>query len=178
MIKGVPLVHRGEVWLVSSQLKGRLLRERASYKSAIPPTLLVSFVVMCTRHPALAQLMQCTAPHSHFFYLLHCPPPSLLLFADACAAISWPVLPTPPSRVPGKVPRARQALLAATAAPLLIVFVAAAMKFVWICIARSHPFSRHVCLFTVRLTAAGSYAGHPVFSTLQGQTSLGRVLLR
>ena len=39
VIKGVPLVHRGEVWLVSSQLKGRLLRERASYKSAIaaPP---------------------------------------------------------------------------------------------------------------------------------------------
>jgi hypothetical protein len=35
VIKGVPLVHRGEVWLVSSQLKGRLLRERASYKSAI-----------------------------------------------------------------------------------------------------------------------------------------------
>jgi hypothetical protein len=39
VIKGVPLVHRGEVWLASSQLKGRLLRERASYKSAIaaPP---------------------------------------------------------------------------------------------------------------------------------------------
>jgi hypothetical protein len=46
VIKGVPLVHRGEVWLVSSQLKGRLLRERASYKSAIPPTLLVSFVAV------------------------------------------------------------------------------------------------------------------------------------
>ncbi len=174
MIKGVPLVHRGEVWLVSSQLKGRLLRERASYKSAIPPTLLVSFVVVppssCATH----------AMHRTSFtlFLLHCPPPSLLLFADACAAISWPVLPTPPWRVPGKVPRARQALLAATAAPLLIVFVAAAMKFVWICIARSRPFSRHVCLFTIRLTAAGSYAGHPVFSTLQGQTSLGRVLLR
>jgi len=35
VIKGVPLTHRGEVWLVSSQLKRRLLRERASYKSAI-----------------------------------------------------------------------------------------------------------------------------------------------
>lgn len=35
VIKGVPMVHRGEVWLVSSQLKDRLLRERASYKSAL-----------------------------------------------------------------------------------------------------------------------------------------------
>jgi hypothetical protein len=35
VIKGVPLTHRGEVWLVSSQLKRRLLRERTSYKSAI-----------------------------------------------------------------------------------------------------------------------------------------------
>jgi len=35
VIRGVPLVHRGEVWLVSSQLKRRLLQERATYKSAI-----------------------------------------------------------------------------------------------------------------------------------------------
>jgi hypothetical protein len=35
VIKGVPLVHRGEVWLVSSQLKRRLLRERPSYKSVV-----------------------------------------------------------------------------------------------------------------------------------------------
>lgn len=34
VIRGVPLVHRGEVWLVSSQLKRRLLQERATYKSA------------------------------------------------------------------------------------------------------------------------------------------------
>jgi hypothetical protein len=61
VIKGVPLVHRGEVWLVSSQLKGRLLRERASYKSAIAPTLFVSFVVMFTCRPTLAQFMLCIA---------------------------------------------------------------------------------------------------------------------
>ena len=35
VIRGVPLVHHGEVWLVSSQLKRRLLQERATYKSAI-----------------------------------------------------------------------------------------------------------------------------------------------
>ena len=35
VIRGVPMVHRGEVWLVSSQLKRRLLQERATYKSAI-----------------------------------------------------------------------------------------------------------------------------------------------
>ena len=35
VIRGVPLVHRGEVWLVSSQLKRRLLQERPTYKSAI-----------------------------------------------------------------------------------------------------------------------------------------------
>jgi hypothetical protein len=35
VIRGVPLVHRGEVWLVSSQLKRRMLQERATYKSAI-----------------------------------------------------------------------------------------------------------------------------------------------
>jgi hypothetical protein len=52
VIKGVPLVHRGEVWLVSSQLKARLLRERSSYKSAIFGPILELFC----RHAVLKPL--------------------------------------------------------------------------------------------------------------------------
>ncbi len=109
VIKGVPLVHRGEVWLVSSQLKGRLLRERASYKSVIAPTTpgthctssLVSFVCHDVHFPPSSCTIHAMHRISFTLFFSHCTPPSLLLFSDARAAISWLALPTPASRAPG-----------------------------------------------------------------------------
>jgi hypothetical protein len=114
VIKGVPLVHRGEVWLVSSQLKGRLLRERASYKSAIaaPTPHPLPLHLVSLEHPLASHLLHNSrdaSPLIHsLFIALH--PPSLPLFPDACAAISWPVPLIPPPRAPGATPRAAQAL--------------------------------------------------------------------
>jgi hypothetical protein len=66
VIKGVPLVHRGEVWLVSSQLKARLLRERSSYKSAIFAPILELFC----RHAVLKPLALTVVKFTPCFVLL------------------------------------------------------------------------------------------------------------